>query len=1098
MKKRLLLFGIGISILMSLALFPQKSFAQDNSNITVTGTVTDAKTGEVMPTVNILLQGTSIGTATDQNGKYTLSVPSLQGTLRFSFIGYEMQNIPINGRTIINVALTPSVIEGEELVVIGYGMQQKEDLTSSIAVVDVEETFESIPITGVSDALQGIVPGLTITSPNGEIGQGANITLRGMQGSLNADGAHPLILVDGVEVPSLKLINPANIESISVLKDAAATAIYGSEAAWGAILITTKSGEKDTPIRVNYSGNFAIQTPTTNLEVAPMVEGTKMKFAALKRSNPNLTQFGVLGIYFDQVGIQKMIEWKKKYGGMDLGDEMVMGRDFEIRGGKLFFYRPWDAAEKFMKKWAPMQQHNLSFAGGSESTSYYLGLGYLKQYGFIDFTTDTYTRYNVNLSVNSTVNNWLDVRGTIIAAREDRVEPYAGYSGSYPMWYYLYRWPRVYPYGTYEGKPFRSAVTDAKQSNLSSNEETFTRISLGTSIDVTDDLTIDTDFTYNDRNIHLHQTGGVHKGYNFWGGSLNYGVYSSPGYNAVQYGSYWDKRINFRTLANYKQDLDNHSFEVLAGLEGEVHTFNGQYSERQGLLDPSKGEIDLALGDQYVDGYAGDAATMGVFGRINYSYKDKYLLQINGRFDGSYNFPSNNRWGFFPSVSAAWVISEEPFMEQTEPVLSFLKFRGSYGSVGNAAVGNFPFLSLMGSYDSDWLIGDNESQTTFSTPGPVPATLTWEKVTTLDFGIDARFFDSKLTLKFDWYKRTTSGMLSAGVTLPATFGTSPPQRNFGELTGTGWELKVGWIHNFNEQTYIGVTGTLSNFKEKVTEYNNAYKGVPYHISTFNGSYYEGMVLGEIWGYVTDRLFTKDDFKQDANGNLLTDGNGEYILKDGIASQEIFETDGFSYGPGDVKYKDLNGDGFINYGENTVDSPGDQKVIGNYTPKFQYGLRINGGWKGFDMSVFIQGVGSREFWPNGPVFVPGWRASEAWYAHQLDYWTPQNTDAFYPRPTSQSQSSNARNYLPQTRYLLDMAYVRLKSVTIGYSLPAELINKINVRKLRIFVSAQNLLELENLYLPIDPETNYDHIKASSNFGRIYPYQRTLSLGINMTF
>lgn len=1104
MSKKLLIYGTGVWLLLFFSFLPKEAFSQENDTVTISGTVTDVQTGEVLPGVNIIVKGTTIGTAADTNGNYTLEVPSLQDTLMFSFVGYKSETVAINGQTTINVSLMPKVITGQELVVVGYGMQQKEDLTSSISVVDVEETFEHKPITGVSDALQGVVPGLTITSPNGGLGQEANITLRGVQGSLNADGAHPLILVDGVEVPSLNLVNPNNIKSISVLKDAASTAIYGSEAAWGAILITTKSGQKNAPFTVTYSSNFAIQTPTTNLEVAPAVEGTQMAFSALRRANPSQKEFCIVGMCFDQLAIEKMREWKQKYGNKNLSDAMKMGRDFEIRGGKIFFYRPWDAADKFMKKWTPMMEHDLSFSGGGEKTSFYLGLGYLKQYGVVNFTTDTWTRYNANLGINSTINSWLDVSAKFKLARKDRIEPYAGYSNNYPMWYYLYRWPRTYPYGTYEGKPFRSAVTDVKQANFSKNKETFTRISIGASADLAEGLTLNADFTYNNADIHIHNTGSVQKGYNFWaGGGLNYGVYSSPSFEHVSYSSYWDRRLNFRGVANYKEDLENHSFEVVAGTEWEVHTFRGQYSERQGLLDPSKGEIDLAIGDQYVNGYAGDEATAGFFARINYSYKDKYLLQLNGRIDGSSTFPSSNRWGFFPSVSAAYVISEEPFMDAAEPVLSFLKLRASYGSVGNTAVGYYPFLSVMAAYGSDWLIGDQQTQTTFGTPEPVAPTLTWEKVTTLDIGLDARFFENNLTLQFDWYERTTSGMLSAGVTLPATFGTTPPQRNYGELTAKGWEIKLTWNHNFNEDAYITVMGTLSNFKEVVTEYANTVKTIPYHISGWNGvgsigSYYEGQVLGEIWGYVTDRLFQKSDFKQDANGNLITDENGEYILKEGIPSQEIFETGGFSYGPGDVKYKDLNGDGVISYGENTVENPGDQKVIGNFTPKFQYGLRINAGWKGFDVSVYIQGVGSREYWANGPVFVPGWRPSEAWYAHQLDYWTPQNTDAFYPRPTDQSQSSSARNYLPQTRYLLDMSYLRLKSVTIGYSLPPSLLSEISVESLRIYVSGRNLFELENLYLPIDPETSYDFIKRTGNFGRIYPFQRRLSVGLEITF
>ena len=479
------------------------------------------------------------------------------------------------------------------------------------------------------------------------------------------------------------------------------------------------------------------------------------------------------------------------------------------------------------------------------------------------------------------------------------------------------------------------------------------------------------------------------------------------------------------------------------------------------------------------------------------------MLQVNGRVDGSSSFPADERWGFFPSVSAGYVISNEPFMAFSKPALSFLKFRGSWGSIGNADVGYYPFIATMASYGSDWLIEDSNDQTTFATPGAVSPSLTWETVTTLDVGVDARLFEGALSATVDWYRRTTSGMLSAGLTLPASFGTAAPQRNYGELQTTGWELELSWDHAFTEDFYMNVTGTLSNFTEEITRYANETRTIPASITAYNNlynQYYEGMTLGEIWGYETDRLFTRDDFQQDAEGNLLRDEDGHYIMKDGIPDQSIFENGSFFYGPGDVKYKDLNGDGVINYGENTVGNPGDQRVIGNSTPKLQYGLRLGMGWKGVDLSFFVQGVGKRDLWADGPIFVPGYRPAEGWYTHQMDYWTPDNPDAFYPRPTNQVQSSDARNFLPQTRYLLDMSYLRMKNITLGYTLPSSLIGRTPLENLRVYVSGQNLFEFDNVDVPIDPETDYTNsgLNDPNTFGRVYPFQRTVSIGLNTTF
>lgn len=1086
-----------------LILFKNSS-ARARLQETVTGIVTDATTDEVLPGVNILVKGTSSGASTDENGAYEVTAPSLQDTLVFSYIGYQTKEIPLQGRTEIDVELTQQILEGEEMVVVGYGTQQRTDLTSSIATVDVEKTLESRPITDLADGLQGTVAGLTITNATGEIGTNSTITLRGIQGSLNSpNGAQPLILVNGVEVASLNQINPDNIKSISVLKDAASTAIYGSRAAFGAILIKTKFGEYNTEPQINYSNSFSFATPTTDLNLAPAAEGTEMAFKALQRSNPSTNVFGVIGMYFDEIAIQKMREWEEQYGDQDLSDEMVLGRDFEFRDGRLYFYRPWDAAEKFMKKWTPMQKHNLSVSGGTGATTYNLGLGYLGQQGVLDISNDKWQRYNIDIGFQAHVNEWLDARGKFIFAQTERTRPYTSYSSTYDSWYYLYRWPRTYPYGTYEGNPFRSAVTSIKQANKSLFTSSLSRISVGGTATLAKGFTLDTDFTYNRKEDHLDQTGGEIEGYNFWagGGELNYGTYSSPTFNNVNYTSDWTRRSNLRAVATYQTDLQNHSFKILGGGEAEQFDFTSQYSERQGLLDPSKGEIDLANGDQFVNGARTNWSTAGFFGRINYAYDDTYLLQVNARYDGSSRFPPNQRWGFFPSVSVGYKISEEIFMDFTKPALTFLKLRASYGSVGNNAVGTYPYIATMGSYGSDWLIGNTE-EVTFGTPRAVSPSLTWETVTTLDVGFDARLFRDQLNISFDWYNRTTSDMLSAGVTLPATFGTGSPERNYGELQTKGWELKLGWNHTFDEDAYLNVTGTLSNFSEEITKFANSTRPIPPPITApaYRDTYFTGSVLGDIWGYVTDRLFIRDDFKQDAQGNLLTDDDGEYILEDGIPDQSLLEDGGFSFGPGDVKFKDLNGDGKITFGSNTVDDPGDQKVIGNSTPKFQYGLRIGGGWKGFDLNLFLQGVGKREFWADGPIFVPGYRPAEGWYEHQLNYWSPDNPDAFYPRPTNQAQSSDIRNFRPQTRYMLDMSYLRIKNITVGYTLPVAITSKVNISNLRVYVSGENLFEFENVNVPIDPETDYTNpgLNDPNTFGRVYPFQRVVSVGLDVTF
>ncbi|RDV13246.1 TonB-dependent receptor [Pontibacter diazotrophicus] len=1087
---RFMMIALGICI-------AQAGFAQSK---TITGRITASEDGIALPGVSVVVRGTANGTSADVDGRYSIQAAPGE-VLVFSYIGMLAQEHTVGDGNTIDVALSPDNKTLSEVVVVGYGTQKRANLTGAVSTVDTK-VLESRPITDVARGLQGTTPGLTITTASGAIGQNPDIRLRGMAGTLsNSSGAQPLILVDNVEISSLQMVNPEDIESISVLKDAASASIYGARGAFGVILITTKTGKRNSPAKVSYSNNFSWSAPTTTPEIAPAADGAEVAFRALQRTNPSTNVFGVVGMYIDQTSITKMREWEAQYGGQDLGEEMVLGRDFEIRDGRLFFYRSWDPGEVFMRDWTPQQKHDVSVSGGSEKTNYYLGLGYLGQEGVLKVNPDEFNRYNLNVGVNTTVTDWFDARAKVLYTKSEFTRPFYFSSETYDPWYYLYRWPAVYPYGTYEGHPFRSAITEVQQAKMNNEASSMARMNIGGTLRPFEGLTIDADYTYTYNNSHEHQTGGVLSAYNFWatGADLTYAPYSSPAFNRVQYNSDWSNRSVGKAFATYVKDLGDHSFKVIAGGDAEVYEYWYQMSQKRNLMDPNRGEIDLATGDQFVDGARNKWATLGAFGRLNYSFRDKFLLEFNGRYDGASRLSPTKKWAFFPSMSAGYVISEEPFMEFSKPVLSFLKFRGSWGSIGNQNANLGDIYRLMSPTTSNWLVG-GVNMITAGTPGAFPYSLTWETASTLDFGLDSRFLNDKIAVTFDWYKRTISDMHSPGVTLPSTFGTSVPKRNYGELQTTGWELAVDFNHSFGNGLNFNATGTLSDFQEKVTKYENTILGLPNPIGAINRNYYEGMVLGEIWGYETDRFFTKDDFVLDADGNPVLE-NGSYVLNDGVPSQALYESGWFLYGPGDVKYKDLNGDGVIDYGSQTVDDHGDMKKIGNSTPRYQYGLRLGADWKGFDLSMFVQGVGKRDFWANGPIFIPGYRPGEAWYAHQLDYWTPENPNAFYPRPTDAGMSNSSRNFLPQTKYLLDLSYMRMKNVTFGYSLPTALTEKVKIERLRVYVSGENLFEFDKLGdMPIDPEVNYTSsgLNDPNTFGRVYPYRRTFSFGLQATF
>jgi hypothetical protein len=428
-------------------------------------------------------------------------------------------------------------------------------------------------------------------------------------------------------------------------------------------------------------------------------------------------------------------------------------------------------------------------------------------------------------------------------------------------------------------------------------------------------------------------------------------------------------------------------------------------------------------------------------------------------------------------------------MNWSRDVLSFLKVRASYGSIGNQVVGNYRFLSLMSSSNSGWILPSGNT-VTMSTPGATSPNLTWETINTLDFGLDARFINNRLGVSFDWFRRNTLDMITSGITLPSSFGTGSPVRNFGELQGTGWELSIDYNHTFRNGLHFTVTGTLSDALEKITKFANVTKSLPGPIAGINTTYYEGMTLGEIWGYETDRLFTADDF--------VSVGT----TKPGIPSQKKLESGSFVYGPGDVKYKDLNGDGEIFQGTNTVDNSGDKRIIGNSTPRYQYGFRIDADYKGFDLGIYVQGVAKRDLWASGPIVFPGFRSAEVWFAHQSDYWKSEaDKNAFYPRAVEYGATIDRWNFQPQTRYLLNMAYTRIKNISVGYTLPTAIVKKAGVQRARIYFSGENLITFDKLGdMPIDPEIDFSQTQLDNDragFGRVYPYRKTIAFGLQVT-
>lgn len=1057
----------------------------------VKGRITDAQ-GEALVGVSVVVEGTTTGTITDMDGLYSLDVPS-DAVLTLSYIGYQTQNVKVDGRSFIPSQMQEDTKLLEEVVVVGYDAQKKSSLTGAVASVNVDDQLEGRPITNVGNGLQGATPGLTVTNSSGRLGSTPSFRIRGQVGTLLSEsGSQPLILVDGVEISDISMINSEDIAEISILKDASSSSIYGTRAAFGVILITTKKGAKEQgTFNISYNNNFSWATPTVLPTMAKSYEGAAMALEARQRRTPGTTVFkNACGLVWDANSIANMEEWYRMYGNKDLGPEMVLGRDFEIISGDTYFYRSFDAADLYMKDFSFSQQHNLSVSGSSGKTNYYIGLGYMGQGGVIKVNPDEYKRYSVNSNIESELYKWLKVRAKMMYTRTDLEAPFNYGSTSYDALYYLYRWPSIMPYGTYEGHPFRNSITETEAANMNSTTKDYMRASVGTTITFMKDFTLDIDYTFNLDNQTEIQRGGTVGGWDFWNGGMTLtDNWAATSKNKVDTYIYQRQYHAGNAVLRYKHTWnDAHKFSIFGGYNIEYKEVNYVNAEKRDLLDQSKPEISLAIGDDFVYGDHTSWAIMGFFARANYSYKDRYLIELNGRVDGSSRFPVNQQWGFFPSGSIGWVASEENWWETMKPWWSFAKLRASYGSIGNQDIGNNRFRAILSTTSSNWITGD-VNETSFTLPTAIAQGFTWETIKTMDFGGDFRFLNDELGASFDVYRRINDGMVVSGAEVPSTYGASAPYENAAQLTTNGWELSLDYHHTFNCGLRLNVTANLADALAVVTKHPRTASSV------IDGSNYEGKVVGEIWGFTTDRLFQEGDF--DSEGNLLP----------GIASQAYFEGTngyGYKYGPGDVKYVDLDGDGQITWGDKTAANPGDWSRIGNTTPRYEYNFRIGAEWKGIDLSVFFQGVGKRDYWATGTMMIPGWNFSEGtYYAHQTDYWTPTNTDAWYPRLTEMNQpaqySAASFNYLCQSRYLLDMSYLRLKNITLGYNLPKEVLKKMHFQKFRVYMSCENVCEIDHLGdLPIDPETATSTGDGGAmGFGRIYPFTRQVSCGLQIT-
>lgn len=1068
------------SILIALFLILPSVHAQvaldkGDQPINVHGQVLSQQDNRPIAGASVLVKGTTVGTLTDSSGHFEISA-KVNSVLVFTDIAHIGQEFTILDDKPIIIALQPTTQSLNDVVVIGYGEQQRGQVTGAISTVDVTKTFRDRPLNDPIKALQGAAPGLSISYSNGGLVAGANVKIRG-RGTL-AGGGNPLIMVDNVETDDLSVINPDDIESVSVLKDAASTAIYGARAAFGVILIKTRSGRRNQKTSVSYSNNFYWSKPTTLPDFADPTQELPGLIKADLRSGATPELFGM--------DLEKLLEgiktWKSKYAGNRTSDEMIPGEDFDISDNSApYFYRIWDV-KKMMLRTQPGQQHNIRISGGSENMSYYVSSGYSKDGGIMRVNPDQVQKYNITAGINASVTKWWDLNVKMLYRNFEYDYPYGYYGATQNYFYYMWRWGAFWPYGTYQGHYFRNIPAYLNAAQTNTVKDNYSRVDLGSTIKISKDLNIHADYSIVRDNVMRHMVGGPVIAYNSWAVGAPLGNIASSGDDYTE-SNQQRRSINvFNMYATYDKHLtSDHHLKLMAGINAQNLDSVGFDAQRKGLLDPTKGELDLATGDMEATGGPKEDAFAGYFGRINYDYKDKYLLELDGRYDGSSSFSSKDRWSFFSSGSVGYRISKEKFMDFIQPLINDWKFRASYGAIGNQDIGGVNrYLPLMNPSQIAWLSGGINVQG-ISAPNAVAESLTWEKITSLNLGTDISMLHNNLSLTFDWFQRTNDGMLTQNA-VASTFGTGSPWINDGSMRTRGWEVSINGNLPVSKDFSLYGTLMLTDYKTVITKWTNAAKLISQNFT--------GLTYGDIWGFESDRYFTAADFK--ADGSFAT----------GIADQSALASGNFKYGPGDMKFKDLDGNHIIDGGESSADNHGDLKVIGNTQPRYQFSFRLGGVYKDFDFDLFFQGVGKQSYWGTGDVAMPNFRGGDILYAHQLDYWTPDNTDARYPNPYAGNASgkipglpsgSGGNNFYPQSKYLLNTAYLRLRNVSIGYTLPHMWFGRSGIQSVRFYVSGENLFTVSSLGVPLDPEALDGY---SSSTGRTFPIQKMYSFGVQV--
>lgn len=1072
-------------------------FAQSRQ---VSGTVLDK---DQLPLIGVavMVSGTTSGSVTMDDGSFSLSVPEGDVTLEVSSLGYVTKLVKVSdSQASITIYLEEDNMTLDETVVVGYGVQKKVNLTGAVASVDAKE-LENRSAHSVSSMLQGAVPGLNITTSSGTPGSTGSLNIRGYT-SINS--ASPLVLIDGAE-GDINRVNPSDVASISVIKDAAAAAVYGARAAFGVILVTTKSGqETSNKATIRYSGRFGWEEPTTSTDYE-----TSGYWSVYTHNKFRMASEGSNYVLYDEYDMQQLlarVNDKTEHPDRPWAVLRRVGNRDEWR-----YYGNYDYYHQLFNDQHPVQQHTISLSGGNKAVKYFVSGGYDNQTGVIKINPDVFRKYNMRSKLTFDINKYMKFTnntsfysGAYNYIGVDNAENAIAYTASHALPIFPFKNPDgswiYYPgnilngsYGVGNGRHI--VLSEGKNINVEKKTDFANTSELV--ITPFKGFTVTANFTY-----RFHQNRDTHRGTKlsyrrFPDSDIEY-YDSGAGTDYLSESSSTWNYYSANLFANYNTTIaKNHNITLMAGANYETQHRKNVGAEGQYLLSEELSDLNLigtaADGTTVMTVSGGQTAyaLLGYFARINYDYMGKYLFEVSGRYDGTSRFAKGHRWGVFPSGSVGWRISEEPFFKSAKNVVNNLKLRASYGTLGNQNVSNYIAYRTVNILNFDsYNFGEGSTAAKYSSlSSPNSSDLTWETSIHYNVGLDMGMLQDRLQMTAEVYIRDTKNMLTEGIALPAIYGADSPKQNTADLRTKGYEISVSWRDEFSlagRPFGYRIAANLSQFDSEITKYDNEQR-------TFAKDFYEGMKLGEIWGFVADDLFQSDE-------------EAAAYSKEVDLSYVNGKVPGSIWKGGDLKYIDLDGDGKISIGENNVDDPGDRKILGNSLARLQYGINLGFDYCGFDVSAFFQGTGNHYWYPDyrsfafwGPFSQPMVSYLQPGFLDQC--WDYNNTDAYFPRAVAYyAYNGSGQLRRVNTRYLQNLRYLRFKNLSVGYTIPKKATTKIGIEKVRVYFTGENIAyfsPFKKITTYIDPEAA--SVSRDGSYNRFfYPWQKSFMFGIDITF